>query len=134
MRILLLNHAFFPDVVSTAQHASDFAVEAVRRGDQVTVICSRRGYDSLKVQFAANEVWQGVTIRRVNCLGLSKRSKLGRILVFASFLVSCLIELFRIPRVDCVVAMTSPPLLSFLAAIFVQLRGGRFIYWVMDLN
>jgi colanic acid biosynthesis glycosyl transferase WcaI len=134
MRILILNQAFFPDVVSTAQHASDLAVEAARKGDDVIVICSRRGYDSPQLQFAPYEVWQGVKIRRVSCLGLSKKSKLGRILVFASFLFNCLAELVRVDRVDCVVGMTSPPLLSFLAALSVKLRGGRFIYWVMDLN
>ena len=32
------------------------------------------------------------------------------------------------------VALTSPPLISFLAALFVKLRGGAFCFWVMDLN
>src|SRR5262249_50967380 len=117
MRILILNQAFFPDVVSTAQHASDLAIEAALKGDDVTVICSRRGYDSPELRFSPHEVWQGVKIRRVSCLGLSKRSKSRRILVFASFLVNCMVELVRVRRVDCVVGMTSPPLLSFLAAL-----------------
>lgn len=30
--------------------------------------------------------------------------------------------------------MTSPPLISWLAALFVQVRGGKFAFWVMDLN
>jgi colanic acid biosynthesis glycosyl transferase WcaI len=37
-------------------------------------------------------------------------------------------------RFDVVVALTSPPLISFLAALFVKLKGGRFCFWVMDLN
>jgi glycosyltransferase involved in cell wall biosynthesis len=42
--------------------------------------------------------------------------------------------LFRLPKQDVVVAMTSPPLVSFIGAWFARLRGGRFYYWIMDLN
>src|SRR5207244_3595643 len=38
------------------------------------------------------------------------------------------------PRPDVVIALTSPPLLSFFAACLTKLRRARFIYWVMDLN
>ena len=31
-------------------------------------------------------------------------------------------------------ALTSPPLISLLGALYVKLKGGRFIFWVMDLN
>jgi glycosyltransferase involved in cell wall biosynthesis len=30
--------------------------------------------------------------------------------------------------------MTSPPLISWLGAIFTAIKGGRFVFWVMDLN
>jgi glycosyltransferase involved in cell wall biosynthesis len=33
-----------------------------------------------------------------------------------------------------VVGMTSPPLISWLGAVFSRLKGGRFVFWVMDLN
>jgi len=39
-----------------------------------------------------------------------------------------------LPRPDAVVALTSPPLISFIGACYARLRGGRFYYWVMDLN
>ncbi len=38
------------------------------------------------------------------------------------------------PRYDVVVALTSPPLISFLGSLFVKLKGGEFFFWVMDLN
>jgi glycosyltransferase involved in cell wall biosynthesis len=37
-------------------------------------------------------------------------------------------------RFDVVVALTSPPLISVLGALFVAIKGGRFCFWVMDLN
>src|SRR6185503_3701056 len=39
-----------------------------------------------------------------------------------------------LPGFDLVVAMTSPPLISWLGAMFTALAGGRFVVWVMDLN
>lgn len=39
-----------------------------------------------------------------------------------------------LPQCDVVVAMTSPPLVSFLAAVYSRLRGGHLVLWVMDLN
>jgi len=38
------------------------------------------------------------------------------------------------PRFDVVVVLTSPPLVSVLATLFVKLKGGKLVYWVMDLN
>ena len=38
MRILILNQAFHPDVVSTAQHATDLALELAKLGHQVIVV------------------------------------------------------------------------------------------------
>ena len=31
-------------------------------------------------------------------------------------------------------ALTSPPLIAFVAGLFVRIKGGRFLYWIMDLN
>ncbi len=38
------------------------------------------------------------------------------------------------PRFDVVVSMTSPPLVSGLAAAFVSAKGGNLVCWVLDLN
>lgn len=46
----------------------------------------------------------------------------------------CALRLLVLKRFDVVVALTSPPLISFLAALFVKLKGGSFCFWVMDLN
>jgi colanic acid biosynthesis glycosyl transferase WcaI len=42
--------------------------------------------------------------------------------------------LLTLRRFDVVIALTSPPLISFLASLFVAIKGGRFCFWVMDLN
>ena len=134
MRILILNQAFYPDVVSTAQHASDLAAALSARGHEVAVVCSRRAYDNPEQQFARTETWNNVRITRVYCLALGKKSRLSRALVFASFMSHCSFTLLRSGRFDVILAMTSPPLISFLAALLARLRGGRLVAWIMDLN
>jgi len=121
-------------VVSTAQHLSDLAVELAKRGHSVTVIASDRGYDNPKMRFPRREIWQGITIIRISTLALGKETKWRRSLTFGSFLLNCALRLLLLPRFDKVVALTSPPLISLLGALFVQAKGGRFFFWVMDLN
>ena len=134
MRYLLLNQCFYPDVVSTAQHLTDLARGLSEQGHEVTVIASDRGYDDPSLRFPRHESWKDIEIIRIPSVSLGKQSKLRRALTFASFLTVCSLRLLMLGRFDVVVALTSPPLISFLAALFVALKGGEFCFWVMDLN
>src|SRR5678815_4327085 len=134
LRILLLNQCFHPDVVSTAQHLTDLATALTARGHEVTVITSDRGYDDPTTRFKRREIWNDVEIIRIPSLSFGKNNRWRRALTFASFLFVCSLRLLTLRRFDVVVALTSPPLISFLAALFVKLKGGTFCFWVMDLN
>lgn len=134
MRILLLNQCFYPDVVSTAQHLTDLAAALAARGHEVTVVTSDRGYDDPTTRFKRRERWNGIDIIRIPSLSFGKKSRWRRAFNFASFLVVCSLRLLMLRRFDVVVALTSPPLISFLGALFVKLKGGSFCFWVMDLN
>lgn len=98
------------------------------------MVTSRRAYDNPEEVFPKREVWHGVHIQRVFATGFGKRSKWGRAADFATFLCSCCWSLLWLPKQDLVIAMTSPPLISFIGAWFSRLRGSRFCYWIMDLN
>jgi glycosyltransferase involved in cell wall biosynthesis len=134
MHLLLLNQCFYPDVVSTAQHLTDLAVELKQRGHDVTVIAADRGYDDPALRFARRETWKGIRIIRIPSLNLGKKSRWRRAINFSSFLFACAFRLLLLQRFDAVVALTSPPLISVFGALFVKLKGGRFFFWVMDLN
>jgi hypothetical protein len=134
LKILLLNQAFYPDVVSSSQHARDLAVGLAEAGHHVTVVASRRAYDSPGRKFKPDEIWNGIRVIRIPSLGLWKRSKWRRSLDFGSFVASCLFALARLGKFDVVIGMTSPPLIAFIAALFTRLKGGKLVYWVLDLN
>jgi putative colanic acid biosynthesis glycosyltransferase WcaI len=134
LKILLLNQCFYPDVVSTAQHLTDLATALVSRGHQVTVIASDRGYDDPAVRFKRHERWNGIEIIRIPSLSFGKNGKWRRAFNFGSFLLVCSLRLLTLRGFDLTIALTSPPLISFLAALFVKIEGGKFCFWVMDLN
>jgi colanic acid biosynthesis glycosyl transferase WcaI len=72
------------------------------------------------------------------CASLPRRSGKSalwrRAVDFASFLLACMVRLAMLPRFDVVIAMTSPPLIAVLAALFVRIKGGVLVSWIMDLN
>lgn len=134
LKILLLNQTFYPDVVATAQYLTDLALELRKRGHEVTVIAGRRAYDQTDKEFSPREEWHGIHIRRVWASRFGKAAKWRRAADFATFILSCCVRLLWLPRQDVTVALTSPPLISWIGAWFTRLRGGRFCYWVMDMN
>src|SRR4051812_38860122 len=134
MRVLLLNQCFWPDVAATGQHLTDVALGLTERGHQVTVVCADRAYDAPQTRFSRRESWRGIDIIRVPSVQANKKSRLQRGLNFASFLFACAARLLFMQRQDVVIALTSPPLISWMASWFTRLKGGRLISWVMDLN
>jgi glycosyltransferase involved in cell wall biosynthesis len=134
LKFLLLNQCFHPDVMATAQQLTDLAVGLVEKGHDVTVVTSDRGYDNPSQRFPRRETWNGIKIIRISSVALGKKGKWRRAVTFASFMANCGLRLLLLGKFDAVVALTSPPLISFLGAAFTRLKGGKFYFWVMDLN
>jgi colanic acid biosynthesis glycosyl transferase WcaI len=134
VNVLILNQSFYPDVVSVAQHAGDFAADLAAAGHSVTVLASARGYDNPSVRFPARESWHGCSIRRVRGTAFGKAHKWGRLVDSVTLLLRFVWELIRLPRFDVMVAMTHPPLVAVLAAVVARVKQSRLISWIMDLN
>ena len=134
MKILLLNQFFYPEVAATAQYLRELAAALVGQGHEVTVVCARRAYDHPEKIYPARETWRGVRIFRVYSTRFGKRAKWHRAADFASFIFFSCARLLFLPRHDVVVALTTPPLISFIGAWRAKLWRARFCYWVMDMN
>jgi hypothetical protein len=134
LKILLINQTFYPDVVSTAQHLTDFAVDLAARGHFVTVLTCRRSYSDPSLLYAAREEFQGVRIVRINHFPFGKKNRFLRI--FAAFLLNVQFAwlLLWFERHDKMIALTSPPLVGWTSAILARLKKSEFIYWLMDIN
>lgn len=134
VKILLLNQTFYPDVMATSQYLTELAQALVAQGHQVTVVASQRAYDNPDQRFPKHEIWRGITIHRVGSTRFGKGAKWKRAADFGSFILACCWRLLTLPRPDIVLALTSPPLISFIGAWLARLRRSRFVYWVMDFN
>jgi colanic acid biosynthesis glycosyl transferase WcaI len=134
VNFLLLNQTFHPDEMATGQYLTEVALRLVERGHAVTVVTSRRAYDRPERKFPKQETWRGIRIFRVASTGFGKGAKWRRAADFGSFIACCFLRLLRLSRPDVVVALTSPPLISFLGSWVAKLRRSRFVYWVMDFN
>jgi colanic acid biosynthesis glycosyl transferase WcaI len=128
MRVLLLNQFFWPDSAATSQLLTDLATGLKDLGHEVHVICAAEGY-ALSDASADDP---GVIIHRVNSLPFV-RGKLGRALSYASFFVTSALRGLLIPRVDLVITLTTPPLLSIIGTALKILRGSRHFIWEMDV-
>jgi colanic acid biosynthesis glycosyl transferase WcaI len=134
LKILFLNQVFYPDVASSGQHAADLAAHLAAEGHQVHAVASDRAYDDPSKSFPREETWKGVRISRITTGNLGKKARWRRAVDFAIFLVCLAWRLVRLPAYDVVIALTTPPLIGFFAAVFVRWKGGRLVYWVMDMN
>ncbi len=74
MHVVLLNQAFHPDVVATAQMAKDLADALVKQGHTVTAISSRSIYGKSGAVLPKRETVDGIEVHRV---GFSLFGKAG---------------------------------------------------------
>jgi len=120
--------------MATGQYLAELAAALAEKGHEVTVVTGRRAYDHPEILFPSRETWRGVRICRVRSTRFGKTAKWRRTADFASFIMNCCVRTALLPRHDAVVALTTPPLISFIGAWRAKLWRARFCYWVMDMN
>ena len=133
MRILMINQAFYPDVVATAQHGHDLAKYLVQNGHEVSVVSSRVLYGDRKVSLSRREIVDGIQINRVGRAFFGKASNKLRLLDYIYFLIRATIRAVTLPRHDVVICFTTPPFVVLIGRIVRFFKRSKFIYWVMDL-
>jgi len=120
--------------MATGQYLAELAAALAEKGHEVTVVTGQRAYDHPEKLFPTRETWRGVRIIRVPSTRFGKTARWRRAADFASFILNCCVRLAFLPRHDVVMALTTPPLISFIGAWRAKLWRARFCYWVMDLN
>ena len=133
VRIVLLNQYYAPSEAPTAILAADLAQALAARGHEVHAIASSRDYTDPAHTYPRRERRDGVFVRRAWTSGFGRKGKLGRVLDYLTFMVAAAWSLWRVPRPDLVIAMTTPPMLVRLALPLCRIRGARLLYWAMDL-
>lgn len=138
-RVVILTQVYVPDPASVGQHMHDFAAAMVRRGYEVIVYCSSRGYDDPSKRYPRDEVRDGVKIHRYSLPLFSKKNMSLRVFGSAWAQAALFFNTLTTTRTSLIFFSTSPPLIGITATIVAKLKSlfGRRVprvYWAMDLN
>jgi glycosyltransferase involved in cell wall biosynthesis len=133
-KLIFVNRYFSPDQSASSQILTDLAGGLAQRGFDVHVICSAQLYDDPHARLARYEECAGVAVHRIATTRFGRRRLTGRAVDYASFYVSCALELVKLlARGDIVVAKTDPPLVSLVCALAAKLRGAVLVNWQQDV-
>ena len=133
-RLLILSQVYVPDPAAVGQYLHDTAAEMARRGHDVVVICSSRGYDDSSLKYPRREVRDGVTILRYPLPFFSKTKFILRILGSIWAMLALFVMAMQVGKLRWVLFSTSPPMVGLLGVTVAALKHARSIYWAMDLN
>jgi colanic acid biosynthesis glycosyl transferase WcaI len=132
MRIVILNQYYAPDEAATAQIAGDLGAHLARVGHDVTAICCDRSYAKPQKRYARRDVIDGVKVVRVRTTAFGRGTKIGRMIDYLGFLAGAALQLSR-RKSDVVVALTTPPMIAYVALLVRRVRKYRLIFWSMDV-
>lgn len=127
MQVLFINQFFWPDTAATGQLLTDVAREIDPESHAVTVLCGKSVYGAV-------DSTSPPPVKIVQCADVAfSRSKVGRVLSYASFFLAATVQGMRGPKPALVLTLTTPPLISLVGTLLKSVRGARHFIWEMDV-
>ncbi|WP_455388166.1 glycosyltransferase family 4 protein [Petrachloros mirabilis] len=133
IRVLLINRFYYPDISATSRLLTQLTEDLADRGQEVTVITSRFSYLGGADPWPKQGQHKGVTIRRVWSTHFGRRSGAGRLVDYLTFVACAFWAVVRTQRVDWMIVLADPPMLSVLAAAARKLLKCRAGCWLQDV-
>ncbi|QDS97653.1 glycosyltransferase family 4 protein [Adhaeretor mobilis] len=133
-RILVISQVYVPDPAAVGQYMADASRELVKRGYDVRVLTSGRGYADPSQRFPAHEIIDGVEVVRLPFSSFGKKTILHRLLGQSLFLLQVMLRGLFTGRLATVLVSTSPPMASVAALVIRFFRRVPMKFWLMDLN
>lgn len=131
--VLFLCQFFYPEYNSSATLPFDTARYLAQRGYSVGALCGYPKEYSAGGQVPIREAKDGVSIRRLRYMQLSRRSRLGRLINYFSFTLSVLLHLFEIRNYRAVIVYSNPPVLPIAAILANKLFKTKIIFVSYDV-
>lgn len=132
--LVVISQVYVPDPAAVGQHVADAAEEMARRGWNVVVFTSARGYDDPTIRYPRREMRGGVDVRRLRLSSFGKSSLASRLLGQLLFVIQATVAACFLRRVDAVLVSTSPPFAHAAGLVISLVRRAPLTWWVMDLN
>lgn len=136
MKILAISQAYWPDTASISQHLTDLSIELSKKKHDVSIITSRNDYENTKIKYKKDELYNNVSITRLNNTSFGKKKKIFRLIDFLTFNLLITFKLILLKKTDCelIISLTQPPLLAYIGIHIARLKKIKFLYWAMDLQ
>ena len=133
LRLLFINRFYYPDLSATARLLTQLTEDMAGQGQDVTVITSRYSYLGGAESWPQYDRHKGVGIHRVWSTHFGRRSGVGRLIDYLSFLVSAFWAVLRARQTDWLIVLADPPMLSVLGAVAKKLLKVHSACWLQDV-
>ncbi len=133
-KVLVLSQFFYPEYVTSSMLVTQMAEDLATAGLDVEALCGMpKEYVSGQTKAPRKERHNGVLIRRVGYLQLSRKSRIGRLLNYFSLITSMALRWPLFLQYELVIVYSLPPLLPLLPALMNVLFGKKFVFTCYDL-
>jgi colanic acid biosynthesis glycosyl transferase WcaI len=136
MRLLILSQNYEPEPIPKT---SDLAKAFHKRGHSVSVITgfpnypTGKLYPGYKLSLLKNKQFEGVNLTRTFVYPYHGKSAVGRIINYASFMLTAPLGLLTCGPVDVIYVWHPPLTIGIAAWIIARIRGVPFVYDVQDI-
>lgn len=131
--VLFLCQFFYPEYNSSATLPFDTARYLAQNGFSVGALCGYPGEYNADGGVPVRETKDGVSIRRIRYMRLSRRGKLGRLINYFSFTLSVLLHIFEIRAYRAVIVYSNPPVLPIAAILANRLFKTKIVFVSYDV-
>jgi glycosyltransferase involved in cell wall biosynthesis len=130
VRVLVVNQYFHPDSSATAQLLTELC-DDLAKASQVNVIAGRPSYNP--VTRVEDDGERAVRVKRTWSTTFDRTWMPGRLLNYATYLASSVIQAMATSRPDVLLAWTDPPLIGLVAAIAARARRVPLVLTTQDI-
>ena len=130
--VVFLCQFFYPEYVSSATLPFDTAKKLAKEGYSVGALCGYP-YEYTDKKSPQKEIVDGIEIQRLKYIRASRRSKIGRIINYFSFIVKALFKMRCLKKYKAVVVYSNPPLMPWVANKAKRKYGCKLIFVAYDL-
>ena len=131
--IVFLCQFFYPETVSSATLPFDTATYLASKGYQVGALCGYPKEYSAQKDVPTEEVKDGVQIRRLKYIQLSRKSSFGRLVNYFSFTLKAWLSVRKLKDSRAVIVYSNPPVLPIAALRAKKKYGTKLIFVAYDV-
>jgi colanic acid biosynthesis glycosyl transferase WcaI len=132
--IAVIQFYFYPDMSAASQMLHDLLVGLSTEDEfRFTVFCSDHYPRNGAPVIAPTQLNRNLFIKRIRTFHFGKKSIITRLLEYSFFYLSVFFTMVVSSKWDCVISLTSPPLIAFAAVCGLLFKRTSFVYYIQDL-